>query len=113
MRFVPRSVMTGFVNALAILIFLAQLPHLTDGGVAVYALVAVGLAVMYLLPRVTDGGPGAAGRDRPADRRLPVAGIDVPTVGDEGSLPDSLPVPRDPGGAASRCRRWRSSPPTR
>ena len=53
MRFVPRSVMVGFVNALAILIFLAQLPHLTDVRGAVYPLVAAGLAVMYLLPRLT------------------------------------------------------------
>src|SRR5690554_2474492 len=50
MRFVPRSVMVGFVNALAILIFLAQLPHLTGVPWAVYPLVAVGLAVMVLLP---------------------------------------------------------------
>ena len=47
MRFVPRSVMTGFVNALAILIFLAQVPHLTDGGATGYLMVAAGLAVIY------------------------------------------------------------------
>ncbi len=70
MRFVPRSVMTGFVNALAILIFLAQIPHLTDGGAAVYALVAAGLAVMYLLPRVTKAVPAPLVAIVLADRRL-------------------------------------------
>ncbi len=70
MRFVPRSVMTGFVNALAILIFLAQIPHLTDGGAVVYALVAAGLAVIYLVPQADQGGAGAADRDRAADDRV-------------------------------------------
>lgn len=53
MRFVSRSVITGFVNALAILIFLAQLPELTNVPWTVYAMVAAGLAIIYLLPRVT------------------------------------------------------------
>jgi len=92
MRFVPRSVMTGFVNALAILILLAQLPHLTDGGFAVYALVAVGLAVMYLLPRVTTAVPAPLVAIILLTGACLIAGIGVPTVGDEGSLPDSLPV---------------------
>jgi len=54
MRFVSRSVITGFVNALAILIFLAQLPELRHGGTMVYVLVGAGLAIIYLLPRVTQ-----------------------------------------------------------
>jgi sulfate permease, SulP family len=53
LRFVSRSVMTGFVNALAILIFMAQLPEFKGAGWLVYALVAAGLAIIYLLPRVT------------------------------------------------------------
>ena len=57
MRFVPRSVMVGFVNALAILIFIAQLPHLIDVPWLVYPLVAVGLAVMVFLPRLTTAVP--------------------------------------------------------
>ncbi len=57
MRFVPRSVMVGFVNALAILIFLAQLPHLIGVPWLVYPLVAVGLAIIVLLPRLTTVVP--------------------------------------------------------
>jgi SulP family sulfate permease len=92
MRFVPRSVMTGFVNALAILIFLAQLPHLTDGGAAVYALVAAGLAVMYLLPRVTKAVPAPLVAIVLLTIACVAGGIGVPTVGDEGRLPEALPV---------------------
>ncbi len=92
MRFVPHSVMTGFVNALAILIFLAQLPHLTDGGAAVYALVAAGLAIMYLLPRVTKAVPAPLVAIVLLTVACVAAGIGVPTVGDEGRLPDALPI---------------------
>jgi SulP family sulfate permease len=92
MRFVPRSVMTGFVNALAILIFLAQLPHLTDGGVAVYALVAAGLAVIYLVPRLTKAVPAPLIAIVLLTAVCVVWGIGVPTVGDEGELPDALPI---------------------
>lgn len=53
MRFVPRSVMTGFVNALAILIFLAQVPHLIEGRYVGALLVVVGLALIYLVPRMS------------------------------------------------------------
>ncbi len=57
MRFVPRQVMVGFVNALAILIFLAQLPHLVDVPWAVYPMVAVGIAIIVGLPRLTTAVP--------------------------------------------------------
>ncbi len=92
MRFVPRSVLTGFVNALAILIALAQLPHLTDGGAAVYVLVAAGLAVMYLLPRLTKAVPAPLVAIVLLTAVCVAAGIGVPTVGDQGELPDTLPV---------------------
>ncbi len=92
MRFVPHSVMTGFVNALAILIFLAQIPHLTDGGLAVYALVAAGLAVIYLLPKLTEAVPAPLVAIVLLTGACLAAGIHVPTVGDEGKLPDALPV---------------------
>jgi SulP family sulfate permease len=92
MRFVPRSVMTGFVNALAILIFLAQIPHLANGGVAVLALVGVGLAVMVLLPRVTSVVPAPLVAIVGLTVFTLVAAVTVPTVGDEGALPDTLPV---------------------
>lgn len=91
MRFVPRSVMVGFVNSLAILIFVAQLPHLIDVPWAVYPLVALGLVVMVLLPKVTKAVPA------PLVSILLITGIvllfalHVPTVGDQGELPRSLP----------------------
>ncbi|GAA5016820.1 SulP family inorganic anion transporter [Terrabacter aeriphilus] len=91
MRFIPRSVMVGFVNALAILIFLAQLPHLIDVPWVVYPLVAVGIAVMVLLPRVTTAVPAPLVAIVALTLFTVVAAVTVPTVGDEGALPDSLP----------------------
>ncbi len=98
MRFVPRSVMTGFVNALAILIFLAQIPHLTDGGAAVYGLVAAGLAIMYLLPRVTTAVPAPLVAIVLLTAACVAGGIGVPTVGDEGRLTGIPAGARNPGG---------------
>ncbi|WP_153395917.1 SulP family inorganic anion transporter [Ornithinicoccus halotolerans] len=92
MRFIPRSVMIGFVNALAILIFLAQLPHLTGVPWAVYPLVAVGIAVMVLLPRVTTVVPAPLVAIVGLTVFTVAAGVALPTVGDEGELPDSLPA---------------------
>ncbi len=92
MRFVSRSVVTGFVNALAILIFLAQLPELTNVTWVVYAMVAAGLAIIYLFPYLTKAVPS------PLICIVVLTGIsmalklDVRTVGDMGQLPDSLPV---------------------
>jgi SulP family sulfate permease len=91
MRFVPRSVMTGFVNALAILIFVAQLPHLRDGGADVYVMVAAGLAIIYTIPRLTTAIPSPLVAIVVLTIVAVTAGIHVPTVGDEGTLPDALP----------------------
>jgi SulP family sulfate permease len=91
MRFVPRSVMTGFVNALAILIFVAQVPHLRDGGAAVYAMAAAGLVIIYTIPRVTSAIPSPLVAIVVLTIVAVAAGIHVPTVGDEGKLPDALP----------------------
>ena len=91
MQFVSRSVITGFVNALAILIFMAQLPQLTGVTWHSYALVAGGLAIIYLLPRVTKAVPS------PLVAILVLAGISIAmglpvrTVGDMGRLPEGLP----------------------
>ncbi|TLW94694.1 SulP family inorganic anion transporter [Saccharomonospora piscinae] len=92
MRFLPRSVMVGFVNALAILIFLAQLPYLTDVPWAVYPLFAGGLAVLVLLPRLTKAVPAPLVAIVTLTTLTVAAGMAVPTVGDEGRMPDSLPV---------------------
>jgi SulP family sulfate permease len=91
MRFIPRSVMVGFVNALAILIFLAQLPHLTHVPWLVYPLVAAGIAVMVFLPRLTKGVPAPLVAIIGVTGFVLLTSVTVPTVGDEGKLPDSLP----------------------
>jgi SulP family sulfate permease len=91
MQFVSRSVITGFVNALAILIFMAQLPQLTNVTWQAYAMVAGGLAIIYLLPRVTKAVPS------PLMAILMLTGIAIATgapvnnVNDMGALPEGLP----------------------
>jgi SulP family sulfate permease len=93
MRFIPRSVMTGFVNALAILIFSAQLPHLIGDDIPwlVYPLVAVGVAIIVLLPRITTAIPSPLVAIVVLTAVVTAVGWNVPTVEDEGALPDSLP----------------------
>ncbi|BBZ62476.1 SulP family inorganic anion transporter [Mycolicibacterium monacense] len=91
MRFVPRSVMVGFVNALAILIFVAQLPHLLDVPWLVYPLVAVGIAMIVLLPKVTTAIPAPLVAIVLLTGACLTFGWSVPTVGDEGELPNTLP----------------------
>ncbi|WP_208616267.1 SulP family inorganic anion transporter [Amycolatopsis regifaucium] len=93
MRFVPRSVMVGFVNALAILIFLAQVPELIDVPWPVYPLFAGGLVLMVLFPRLTKVIPAPLVSIVALTVLTIAAGIAVPTVGDKGALPSSLPVP--------------------
>ena len=94
MRFVSRSVMTGFVNALAILIFLAQLPELDPTKVTwlTYALVAGGLAIIYLFPLITRAVPSPLVTIIVLTALTVAFGWDVRTVGDMGALPDTLPV---------------------
>jgi SulP family sulfate permease len=95
MRFVSRSVVTGFVNALAILIFLAQLPELTHVTWPVYAMTAAGLAIIYLFPRVPLIG-GLIPSPLVCILLLTSVsiglGLHIHTVGDMGALPDTLPV---------------------
>ena len=91
MRFIPRSVMVGFVNALAIFVFSSQFPQLIDVPWLVYPLVALGIVVMIVMPRITRVVPA------PLVSVIIVTGvvlafaITVPTVGDQGELPKSLP----------------------
>jgi len=95
MRFVSRSVVTGFVNALAILIFMAQLPELTNVTWHVYAMTAAGLGIIYLFPYLP-----VIGKTLPSPLVCIVVltafamtvGIDIRTVGDMGELPDTLPI---------------------
>ncbi|MFB9511972.1 SulP family inorganic anion transporter [Streptomyces purpureus] len=93
LRFIPRSVMVGFVNALAILVFLAQVPELRDVPWAVYPLVAAGLALMVFFPKVTTVVPAPLVSIVILTTITVAAGIAVPTVGDKGALPSALPVP--------------------
>ena len=92
MRFIPRSVMVGFVNALAILIFLSQLPQLIDVPWAVYALVGVGLVILFVWPRVTRAIPAPLIAIVLLTAAVAVFGINVPDVADQGDLPQSLPA---------------------
>ena len=96
MRYVSQSVMTGFVNALAILIFMAQLPELNPATEGVtwltYALVAAGLAIIYLFPRITTAVPSPLVTIILLTALVVAMGWDVRTVGDMGELPDTLPV---------------------
>ncbi|WP_240206709.1 SulP family inorganic anion transporter [Vibrio sp. CyArs1] len=95
MRFIAKSIITGFINALAILIFMAQLPELTDVTWHVYALTLAGLGIIYLLPLIPK-----IGKALPSPLVCIVAitlistylGFDVRTVGDMGELPNTLPV---------------------
>ncbi|WP_461417794.1 SulP family inorganic anion transporter [Gordonia sp. GN26] len=92
MRFIPRSVMVGFVNALAILIFSAQVPHLLGVPWLVYPMVAIGIAIIVLFPRLTTIVPAPLVAIVLLTAVTLIASLKVPNVGDEGELPDSLPT---------------------
>ena len=91
MQFVSRSVITGFVNALAILIFMAQLPQLIGVGWQTYAMVAGGLAIIYLFPRLTKAVPSPLVAILVLSAISIGLGLPVNTVGDMGKLPEGLP----------------------
>jgi SulP family sulfate permease len=95
MRFVSRSVVTGFVNALAILIFMAQLPELTNVTYHVYVMTAAGLGIIYLFPYLPVIGkaiPSPLVCIVTLTIVAIVTGLDIRTVGDMGELPDTLPI---------------------
>jgi len=91
-KFVSRSVMTGFVNSLAILIFLAQLPELIGANWQTFALVAVALVIIYGLPRLTKAVPSPLVAIVLLSALVIWSGVDVRTVGDMGQMPTTLPV---------------------
>ena len=95
MSFISKSVMTGFLNALAILIFMAQLPELTNVTWHVYALIAAGLGIIYLFPYVPKIGtllPSPLVNIVVLTLVVYFFGIEVRTIGDMGELPDTLPI---------------------
>ncbi|MDF9750046.1 SulP family inorganic anion transporter [Arthrobacter sp. ES3-54] len=91
MRFIPRPVMVGFVNALAILIFMSQVPELIGVPWLVYPLTALGLLIVFGLPRLTKAVPAPLVAILALTLITVTAAVGVPTVGDKGALPDSLP----------------------
>jgi len=91
MQYVSRSVVTGFVNALAILIFIAQVPQLTGVTWITYAMVAAGLAIIYLFPYLTKIVPSPLVAIAVLTVAAIYGGIDVNTVGEMGQLPSALP----------------------
>ena len=92
MRCVSQSVMTGFVNALAILIFLAQMPQLVGVPAATYGLIGLGLAIIYLFPRLTRAVPSPLVAIAVLTGLSATLGLDVRTVADLGQLPSALPA---------------------
>ena len=92
LRFVSRSVMTGFVNALAILIFMAQLPEFVGTGWQMYAMVAFGLAIIYIFPRFTKAIPSPLVCIVVLSTISLLIPLGLRTVGDMGELPAALPV---------------------
>ena len=92
MRFIPRQVMVGFVNALGILIFLSQVPELLGVPWLVYPLVALGLLIVFGLPRLTTAVPAPLVAIVVLTLITVLASLAVPTVGDKGQLPESLPA---------------------
>jgi len=92
LKFVSKSVMTGFVNALAILIFMAQLPEFSGQGWQMYAMVAGGLGIIYLFPRFTKIIPSPLVCIVVLTIISIFGGMDLRTVGDMGQLPSTLPA---------------------
>ncbi len=92
MRFIPRTVMTGFVNALAVLIFLAQLPYIFGESWAVWGLVGLGLVIMYTLPRFTKAVPAPLVAVVALTGLVLAFDVRVPAVGGMGELPTTLPI---------------------
>lgn len=92
MRFIPRSVMIGFVNSLAILVLMAQLPELTGVPWLVYPLVIVGIALIWGFGKITQAIPAPLVAIVVLSVVCVAGGFDVPTVGDKGELPDALPT---------------------
>lgn len=92
MRYVPRAVMVGYINALAVLIFLAQLPQFINVPPAVYVMAALSLVIIYGLPQLTKAVPSPLVALFVMTTAAIALGIEVPTVGDMGELPTALPI---------------------
>ncbi|MFJ7972408.1 SulP family inorganic anion transporter [Psychrobacillus sp. NPDC096389] len=91
MKFIPRAVMIGFVNALAILVFLAQLPHILGESTVTYVFVGITLVIVYVLPRFVQSVPAPLIAIIVLTAVTLYAGIDMKVVGDLGGITKSLP----------------------
>ena len=91
MKFIPRAVMIGFVNALAILIFMAQVPHFIGISNMTYLFVAITLAIVYILPRFFKAIPAPLIAIVVLTSVALYANIDLRSVGDLGAITRSLP----------------------
>lgn len=92
MKYVPRAVMMGYINALGVLIFLAQLPQLTNVPSTVYLITIASLLIIYILPRFTQVVPSPLVALAVMTIATITLKLDVPTVGDMGELPTTLPI---------------------
>ncbi|HAE05488.1 MAG TPA: sodium-independent anion transporter [Richelia sp.] len=92
MKYVPRAVMLGYINALAVLIFMAQLPQLISKSPTVYILTVISLAIIYILPRFTKAVPSPLVTLAVVTSVATTLKLEVPIVGDMGELPKTLPV---------------------
>lgn len=92
MKYVPRAVMIGYINALAVLIFTSQLPELTNVPYTVYLITALSLAIIYILPRFTKAIPSPLIALLVMGMAKIIFKLDVPTIGDKGELPTTLPI---------------------
>lgn len=91
MRFIPRSVMIGFVNALGVLIFMAQVPHVLNIPWLAYALFALTFAIIFILPRFTKAVPSPLVAIVVVTAIVIIAGLSVPNVSNEGPLTGKMP----------------------
>ncbi|MBU0903691.1 MAG: SulP family inorganic anion transporter [Firmicutes bacterium] len=91
MKFIPRAVMIGFVNALAILIFMAQVPHFLGISTITYVFVGVTLLIVYILPRFLKSIPAPLIAIVALTALALFADIEMRTVGDLGTITQSLP----------------------
>ena len=109
MRFIPRSVMIGFVNALGILIFVAQVPHVLGVPWLVYPLFALTVVIVLVLPRFTEAVPAPLVAIVVVTAIVMIGHLAVPNVGDEGSMAPGLPGITAAAGSAQPAKPSRSS----
>lgn len=92
MRFIPNAVMIGFVNSLAILVFMAQIPHFTNVSAVSYIFIAATIALIYIIPKIIKGIPSPLITVLLLTPLAMYLSTDMKTVGDLGTISQSLPT---------------------